>query len=68
MPRKKLPADLRSFARGHTALCIRTLAGMVSQGLALALSSAITRAWLQIVGLVSFIEEAPCVVQRFERD
>jgi hypothetical protein len=30
MPRKKIPADLRSLARGHTALCIRTLSGIVS--------------------------------------
>src|SRR5262245_2568621 len=31
MPRKKIPADLRSLARGHTELCIRVLAGIVSQ-------------------------------------
>lgn len=31
MPRKKLPADLRSLARGHTNLCIKVLAGLVSQ-------------------------------------
>ena len=31
MPRKKVPADLRSLARGHTELCIRVLAGIVSQ-------------------------------------
>src|SRR4051812_11475217 len=31
LPRKRLPADLRSLARGHTELCIRTLAGIVSQ-------------------------------------
>ena len=26
-----MPADLRSLARGHTELCIRVLAGIVSQ-------------------------------------
>jgi hypothetical protein len=31
MPRKKIPSDLRSLARGHTALCIKVLAGIVSQ-------------------------------------
>jgi hypothetical protein len=31
MPRKKIPADLRSLARAHTALAIKTLAGMLSQ-------------------------------------
>jgi hypothetical protein len=31
LPRKKLPADLRSLARGHTELCIKVLAGIVSQ-------------------------------------
>ena len=31
MPRKKIPADLRSLARGHTELCIKVLAGLVSQ-------------------------------------
>ena len=31
LPRKKIPADLRSLARGHTALCIKVLAGIVSQ-------------------------------------
>ena len=31
MPRKKIPADLRSLARGHTELCIKVLAGIVSQ-------------------------------------
>ena len=31
LPRKRLPADLRSLARGHTALCIKVLAGIVSQ-------------------------------------
>jgi hypothetical protein len=31
LPRKKVPADLRSLARGHTELCIRVLAGIVSQ-------------------------------------
>src|SRR6187401_3355470 len=31
LPRKRLPADLRSLARGHTELCIRVLAGIVSQ-------------------------------------
>ena len=30
MPRKKIPADLRSLARGHTELCIKVLAGMLS--------------------------------------
>jgi hypothetical protein len=31
MPRKRIPADLRSLARGHTELCINLLAGMLSQ-------------------------------------
>ena len=31
LPRKKIPPDLRSLARGHTELCIRVLAGIVSQ-------------------------------------
>lgn len=31
MPRKKIAADLRSLARGHTELCIKVLAGIVSQ-------------------------------------
>jgi hypothetical protein len=31
LPRKKIPADLRSLARGHTELCIKVLAGIVSQ-------------------------------------
>src|SRR4051812_3943130 len=31
LPRKKIPADLRSLARGHSALCIRTLAGIAGQ-------------------------------------
>jgi hypothetical protein len=31
MPRKKIPTDLRSLARGHTKLCIKVLAGIVSQ-------------------------------------
>ena len=31
MPRKKIPADLKSLARGHTELCIKVLAGIVSQ-------------------------------------
>ena len=31
MPRKKIPADLRSLARGHTEQCIKVLAGIVSQ-------------------------------------
>ena len=31
LPRKKLPADLRPLARGHTELCIKVLAGIVSQ-------------------------------------
>jgi hypothetical protein len=31
MPRKKIPADLKSLARGHTELCIKVLAGMLSQ-------------------------------------
>jgi hypothetical protein len=31
LPRKKIPADLRSLARGHTELCIKVLAGMLSQ-------------------------------------
>ena len=30
-PRKKIPPDLRSLARGHTALCIKVLAGVVGQ-------------------------------------
>jgi hypothetical protein len=28
---KKFPSDLRSLARGHTKLCIKVLAGMLSQ-------------------------------------
>ncbi len=31
LPRKKIPTDLRSLARGHTELCIKVLAGIVSQ-------------------------------------
>ena len=31
LPRKKIPADIRSLARGHTELCIKVLAGIVSQ-------------------------------------
>jgi hypothetical protein len=31
LPRKKIPSDLRSLARGHTELCIKVLAGIVSQ-------------------------------------
>jgi hypothetical protein len=31
LPRKKIPVDLRSLARGHTALCVKVLAGIVSQ-------------------------------------
>jgi hypothetical protein len=31
LPRKKIPADLRSLARGHTELCIKVLAGILSQ-------------------------------------
>ena len=31
MPRKKIPTDLRSLARGHTELCVKVLAGIVSQ-------------------------------------
>lgn len=31
LPRKRIPSDLRSLARGHTELCIRVLAGIVSQ-------------------------------------
>jgi hypothetical protein len=31
MPRKRIAADLRSLARGHTDLCIKVLAGIVSQ-------------------------------------
>jgi hypothetical protein len=31
MPHKKFPADLRSLARAHTKLAIKTLAGMLSQ-------------------------------------
>ena len=32
LPRKKIPADLRSLARSHTALCIKVLAGIVQNG------------------------------------
>ena len=32
LPRKKEPADLRSLARGHTALCIKVLAGIAQNG------------------------------------
>ena len=31
LPRKKIPPGLRSLARGHTELCIKVLAGIVSQ-------------------------------------
>ena len=31
LPRKTIPADIRSLARGHTELCIKVLAGIVSQ-------------------------------------
>jgi len=31
LPRKKIPANLRSLARGHTEQCINVLAGIVSQ-------------------------------------
>src|SRR6478735_4455577 len=31
MPRKRIAADLRSLARGHTDLCVKVLAGIVSQ-------------------------------------
>ena len=31
LPRKKIPANLRSLARGHTDLCVKVLAGIVSQ-------------------------------------
>jgi hypothetical protein len=31
LPRKKISTDLRSLARGHTELCIKVLAGIVSQ-------------------------------------
>lgn len=31
LSRKKIPTDLRSLARGHTELCIKVLAGIVSQ-------------------------------------
>ena len=32
LPRKRLPADLRSLARGHTELCIKSLAGIAQNG------------------------------------
>ena len=32
LPRKKLPPDLRSLARGHTELCIKVLAGIAQNG------------------------------------
>jgi hypothetical protein len=31
MPRKRIPADLKSLARAHTGLAIKVLAGMLSQ-------------------------------------
>jgi hypothetical protein len=31
MPRKTIPADIRSLARAHTVLAIKTLAGIASQ-------------------------------------
>src|SRR6185312_3704327 len=31
LPQKKIPADLRSLPRGRTELCIKVLAGIVSQ-------------------------------------
>ena len=30
-PRKKIAADLRSLARGHTDLCVKVFAGIFSQ-------------------------------------
>ena len=32
LPRKKIPADLRSLARGHTELSITSLAGIAQNG------------------------------------
>jgi hypothetical protein len=32
MPRKRVPADLRSLARSHTALSIKVLAGIAQNG------------------------------------
>src|SRR3954454_8634554 len=32
MPRKRVPSDLRSLARGHTALSIKVLAGIAQNG------------------------------------
>ena len=32
LPRKRLPANLRSLARGHTEMALRTLAGIASSG------------------------------------
>src|SRR3954463_3402061 len=32
MPRKRIPADLRSLARSHTALSIKVLAGIAQNG------------------------------------
>ena len=32
VPRKRIPADLRSLARGHTALSIKVLAGIAQNG------------------------------------
>ena len=31
LPQKKIPQDLRSLARGYAEMCVRTLAGIVSQ-------------------------------------
>ena len=31
LPRKKIPPNLRSLARGHTAPCVKVLAGVVGQ-------------------------------------
>ena len=32
LPRKKIPANLRSLARGHTEMALRTLAGIAQHG------------------------------------
>ena len=32
LPRKKIPPNLRSLARGHTEMALRTLAGIASSG------------------------------------
>ena len=47
MPRKRIAADLRSLARGHTDLCVKVLllAGVVSQAAARVTAASARRLW-----------------------